>query len=45
MNNHCGAHQDRILDLYKNSSPENMNYLIKELENYKDCLKKIEITP
>jgi hypothetical protein len=44
INNECATHQNKILDLYKNTSPENMNHLIIELDRYKDCLRKIEIT-
>lgn len=39
----CSAHQNKILDLYKNMSPENMNYLITEVDRYKDCLKHLKL--
>ena len=41
INENCGHVQNRILELFKNSTPENMNFLINEVENYKMCLKNI----
>lgn len=45
ISSECSTHQNKILDLYQDMSPANMNHLITELERYKDCLKHLDIAP
>lgn len=35
----CSQNQNKILELYKNITPENMNLLMSEVNKYKTCLK------
>jgi len=43
INTDCSRHQNKIIELYNKTSPENMYLLINELEGYKQCLRNIDI--